>query len=201
MTAAETRAAEQALFDRGVPVIDLMERAGGAVADIIRDHFAPAETLILAGPGNNGGDGYVVARRLREAGWKARVAATGEPKSETARLARARCDGPVEDIADAPPAAILVDALFGTGLMRPLAEGLQRRLMELVDAADHAVAVDLPSGVATDDGALLGEAPTFDLTVALGVLKPAHVGGDGAERCGRVVTADIGLFDPPEGSG
>ena len=72
LTAAQTRAAEQVIFDAGVPVIDLMEKAGAAVAQAIRDHYPPTETLILCGPGNNGGDGYVVARLLREAGWQVR---------------------------------------------------------------------------------------------------------------------------------
>ncbi len=201
LTADETRAAEQVIFDRGVPVIDLMEKAGAAVADAIRANCAPDGALVLAGPGNNGGDGYVVARLLQEAGWRARIAALANPATEPSRIACERWAGPVEDIAQAEPAPILIDALFGTGLTRPLDPIVTRRLFELADAADHRIAIDLPSGIATDDGKLLNDVPQFDLTVALGVYKPAHSQGPGADRCGKVFVGDIGLVEAAREAG
>lgn len=196
LTAAQTRAAEQMLFDAGIPVIDLMEQAGEAIAKAICAHFTSVETLVLCGPGNNGGDGYVVARLLHEAGWPVRVAATGEPRTDTARIAHSRWNRPVETLDDGTRSApLLVDALFGTGLVRPLDEPLSGRLNALAAAARHVVAIDLPSGVETDSGALLGAVPQCDLTVALGVFKPAHRTEPAASRCGMIVLGDIGLID------
>jgi hydroxyethylthiazole kinase-like uncharacterized protein yjeF len=192
LTAAETKSAEAALFARGVSVSALMDRAGRAAADIVWDRFGPIATLILCGPGNNGGDGYVIARRLAERGVKVRVAASGDPRTEAAREARAAWGGPVELLATARPAPLLIDALFGTGLSRPLDEAMLGAAKRLAAAARHRVAVDLPSGLATDDGAVLSELPA-DLTVALGALKRTHRLMPGMALCGEVVVADIGL--------
>ncbi|WP_380878001.1 bifunctional NAD(P)H-hydrate repair enzyme [Sphingomonas sp. DBB INV C78] len=193
LTAAETRAAEEAIFARGVPVVDLMEQAGAAVAEAAWRYAAMPPTLILCGPGNNGGDGYVAARHLAERGVHVRVAATGEPKTEAAAAMRARWDGPVEAIEGARSAPLVIDALFGTGLVRPLDSALAAELARLTAAAKLSIAVDLPSGVSTDDGAVLSPVPVFDLTVALGALKPAHLLQPSAPYCGRVAVADIGL--------
>ncbi|ARS25918.1 carbohydrate kinase, YjeF-like protein [Sphingomonas sp. KC8] len=197
LTAAETRAAEEAIFAAGVPVVDLMEQAGAAVAEAAWRFAAMPPTLILCGPGNNGGDGYVAARHLAERGVHVRVAATSEPTTEAAKAMRARWTGPVEPIEGARPAPLLIDALFGTGLARPLDAALADTLARLVGAAKLAIAVDLPSGVSTDDGALLSPVPHFDLTVALGALKPAHLLQPAAGFCGRVAVADIGLAATP----
>jgi hydroxyethylthiazole kinase-like uncharacterized protein yjeF len=193
LTAAGTRAAEDAIFAAGTSVFDLMQRAGRAAADIAWDRFGPLETLVLCGPGNNGGDGYVVAARLAERGVKVRVAASGEPKTEAACDARAAWGGPVEALANAAPAPLLVDALFGTGLSRPLDAAIAEPTRRLMAAARHGVAIDLPSGLATDDGMVLTELPVADLTIALGALKRTHRLMPGVARCGEVVVADIGF--------
>jgi len=195
LTAAETKAAEAAIFATGVSVFDLMQRAGRAAADIAWDRFGPLDTLVLCGPGNNGGDGYVIARRLADRGVRVRVAASGEPKTDAAREARTAWSGPVETLADAAPAPLLIDALFGTGLSRPLDAAIADPARRLMMAARHRVAVDLPSGLATDDGAVLTELPVADLTVALGALKRTHRLMPGVARCGAVVVADIGFGD------
>ena len=194
LTAAETRAAEQALFDGGMSVEALMARAGESLAEAATRFAGPLDTLILCGPGNNGGDGYVAARILAARGVKVRIAALGDPGTPAARWARSGWDGPVEALETAQPASLLIDALFGTGLTRGLAAPVAARLAVLSAAAIARIAVDVPSGIATDDGAVLTEGlPHFDLTLALGALKPAHRLRPAADHMGRVVVADIGI--------
>lgn len=187
------RAAERAVFDAGTPEYDLMERAGRAVADIVWRVGGVADTLVLCGPGNNGGDGYVIARVLAERGVPVRVAALTEPRTPSAQTARARWDGPVEALDTAEPTTQVVDALFGTGLTRGLDEGVAQRLGALVGAARRSFAVDLPSGVETDTGACLSAVPRFDICVALGAWKPAHLLQPAAGCVGTTVLADIGI--------
>ena len=192
LTAAQMRVAEERAAPTPDAMYALMERAGAGVADAVRRLAAGAEALILCGPGNNG-DGYVAARLLREWGHPVRVAALAEPSTDLARRARAAWTGPVEALADAAPAPVVVDALFGTGLDRPLDTVAASLLRRFVQQARLSIAVDLPSGVATDDAALLSAPPQFDLTLALGALKPAHVLQPAAEVCGAVRLIDLGL--------
>jgi hydroxyethylthiazole kinase-like uncharacterized protein yjeF len=193
LTAAGMRAAEEAAIAAGTPVEALMARAGKAAAEAIRRYAGPLPALILCGPGNNGGDGYVVARELEARGIDVRVAALAEPKSAAARQARERWTGPVEALADAAAAPLLIDALFGTGLGRALAGDVAQRLRALADAASVRVAIDLPSGAATDDGAILSPVPDYDLTITFQTLKPSHLLQPAARQMGRIVVADIGI--------
>jgi hydroxyethylthiazole kinase-like uncharacterized protein yjeF len=125
---------------------------------------------------------------------KVRVAAAAEPGSDAAKAARSRWQGEVESLgADTAGAPVLIDALFGTGLKRGIEGTLAKALSRLADAASVRIACDLPSGVATDSGEFLSAVPRFDLTVAFGALKPARRLMPAMERCGRVVTADIGV--------
>jgi hydroxyethylthiazole kinase-like uncharacterized protein yjeF len=195
LTLAETRAAEAG---SGVSDADLMEQAGAAVAEAAFRFGGGAPVLILCGPGNNGGDGYVAARLLAERGAAVRVAALRPPRAPAAVAAAERWSGPVETLAQAVSAPVVVDALFGTGLSRPLEDEPAASLARLVAAAKFSLAVDMPSGVSTDDGRLLGDPPRFDLTLALGALKLAHCLLPAAERCGRVLVGDIGLALPAE---
>lgn len=193
LTAAEMRAAEEAAIEAGTPVGTLMERAGCAAAEAIWRYAGPLPALVLCGPGNNGGDGYVIARELQARGIAVRVAASGEPKSDAARAAWQSWAGPVEPIDRAAPAPLLIDSLFGTGLGRPLDSDLARRLLALAAAAQVRVAVDLPSGIASDDGRILSPVPDCDLTVTFQTLKPSHRLQPAARRMGRIVIADIGI--------
>lgn len=193
LTAAEMRAAEEAAIAAGTPVETLMERAGVAAAEAIWRYAGPLPTLILCGPGNNGGDGYVVARALAERGIDVRVAALGAPKSGAALQARELWTGPVEPFAEAAAAPLLIDALFGTGLARPLDGEVADRLGALAAEAAVRVAIDLPSGAATDDGAILSPVPDYDLTVTFQTLKPSHRLQPAARHMGRIVVADIGI--------
>ena len=227
LTAAEMRAAEDAVIATGVSVETLMERAGTAIAEVVRRLAGTNEVLILCGPGNNGGDGYVAARVLAELGVPVRVAALSEPKTDAAKSARAGWLGPVETLPEAKPAPILVDALFGTGLTRPLAtaphsssspadagaqlnpKGTSSRLSwapasaeersvvgclhALANAAQLSIAVELPSGLATDTGEAFSTPPVFDLTLSLGAVKPAHLLQPAARYCGELRLLDIGV--------
>jgi hydroxyethylthiazole kinase-like uncharacterized protein yjeF len=193
LTAAEMRAAEAAAIAAGASVDTLMQRAGAGVADAVRRLAGVNEVLVLCGPGNNGGDGYVAAARLHAAGRKVRVAAAGAPRSPAAVAARALWTGAVEPLATAAPAPVVVDALFGTGLSRPLDGDVAAALARLVAAATLAIAVDVPSGVLTDNGALLGDVAAMHVTLALGAAKPAHLLQPAAGRCGAVRLLAIGV--------
>lgn len=193
LTNAAMRAAEQAAVEAGTAVEELMERAGEALAEAVWQYAGNRAVLILCGPGNNGGDGYVAARHLRKRGATVRVAALAEPASDAARWAHKEWGGWVEQLETAEPAAVLVDCLFGTGLQRPLEEAVVQRLHALAAASRIAVAGDLPSGVDSDSGAVLSPVPDYGLTVALGALKPAHRLMPAMAHMGRVVLADIGI--------
>ena len=193
LTTAEIRALEADCILRGTPALELMERAGVAAAEAMLAFGCPREVLVLCGPGNNGGDGYVVARQLAAAGIAVRIAATAPPATESAATMAARWSGATVRLAEAAPAAGIVDAVFGIGLTRPLGGTLHADLQRLAAGARLTVALDLPSGLATDDGADLGAFARADLTVAFGALKPVHLLEPGRSWCGRAVVADIGL--------
>jgi ADP-dependent NAD(P)H-hydrate dehydratase / NAD(P)H-hydrate epimerase len=193
LTAAQMREAEQAVIASGVPEYELMERAGAAAAEIIWRAGAKRDLLVLCGPGNNGGDGFVIARLLRAHGVPVRVAALGDSKTESSQKARAAWNGPVEQLGEAAPAAQIVDALFGTGLTRGLDDVVADRLSELSERASFSYAIDVPSGVDTDSGTLLSHVPHFGVCIALGALKPAHILHPAAGYFHRLVCADIGI--------
>lgn len=198
LTAAEMRAAEERVIAAGTSVETLMDRAGRAVAEAAWRFGSGRPTLILCGPGNNGGDGYVAARYLKQRGVKVRVAALSEPRSPAAIAARRAWDGPIEPLDAVEPAHVLIDALFGTGLTRALDGAIAAPLARLVAGAHLSLAVDLPSGLATDDGALLAPVPRFIMTVALGALKPVHRLQPAASYCGTVLVGDIGIETPSD---
>lgn len=219
LTAAQMRAIEDtAIRAGGVTGRDLMERAGQGVIAAIWRHWpelacGPQRAVVLCGPGNNGGDGFVVARLLRQRGWMVDLYLLGDP----ARLppdARANHDlwlglGPVLPMpcAELPrlrqnEAGLLVDALFGTGLTRGLAPELAQIAPD--QPGWHRVAVDVPSGLCADSGRVLQVAPgragavlRADLTVSFHHAKLGHYLQDGPQLCGALVVADIGL-DPAE---
>jgi ADP-dependent NAD(P)H-hydrate dehydratase / NAD(P)H-hydrate epimerase len=196
-TCAEMAAIDQAAARAGVPTLRLMENAGAAVARHIGARFRRQPVAVLCGPGNNGGDGFVVARHLFDAGWKLRVGLLGERSALRGDAAKMAALCPVEIETIAPDmlehATLAVDALFGAGLSRPL-EGVA---LALVRALDHrkapVVAVDIPSGVSGDTGEVLGGAPRAALSVTFHRRKPGHLLMPGRALCGEVVVADIGI--------
>src|SRR3954451_968792 len=162
LTAEGMRATEEAAMRTGTSVEELMERAGAALAEAAYRFAGPLPTLVLCGPGNNGGDGYVAARRLKARGVEVRVAALGETKSEAAQWARSQWEGEVEALSgDTAPAPLVIDAVFGTGLKRGLEDVVAQQLCRICDSAVVNVACDLPSGVETDSGAELSEIPAL----------------------------------------
>lgn len=193
----EMYAADEQAIQAGVPGETLMENAGAAVVDAIRRRWPPSATLVAAGPGANGGDGWVIARLLSDAGWPVRIALLGDRAALTGDTAAhaARWRGPVEAATpDALEGAeLVVDALFGAGLNR-LLEGDAAAFVAAVDAASApVVAVDLPSGVNGDTGAVMGVAATAALTVTFFRKKPGHLLAPGRFLCGDVIVAEIGI--------
>ncbi len=204
-TAARMRAIEQAAIESGqVTGRELMERAGCGVVAAMFDEWpalarAPQRAVVLCGPGNNGGDGFVVARLLAERGWTVAAFLFGEadrlPPDARANFERWQMIGTTRPLAEAQGAAgggLVVDALFGTGLARPL-EGVLRETV--ARRAARCVAIDIPSGICADSGRVLGAAMRADLTVSFHSAKPGHYLADGPEHCGALRVADIGL--PP----
>ena len=194
LTAEAMRAAEQAAIDAGSRVEQLMDRAGAALAEAVYRFAGPMDALILCGPGNNGGDGYVAARHLAERGVKVRVAALAEPKSDAAKWARFQWQGDTEPLtSETRGAPLVIDSLFGTGIKRGLEGTATKELSRICETAVAKIACDLPSGVETDSGAELSPVPEFDVTVTFGALKPAHLLHPAIHKCGRLVLADIGI--------
>jgi len=198
LSVAQMRAAEQALFDAGTDPYALMRTAGEGAAEIIWRAGHKRETLILCGPGNNGGDGFVIARALRDLGVPVRVAAMGESGTESSRKARAEWDGPIEALMDAAPAAQLVDALFGIGATRGLSAELAGKLRALADAAQHSYALDVPSGVESDAAIALSPVPAFTHCIALGAWKAAHMLMPARIYAAQHSLVDIGITAPPD---
>jgi len=186
--------AEAQTIASGVAGVELMRRAGSAVAGVIVQRWAPRPVAVLCGPGNNGGDGFVIAKALAEAGWPVttvELVPRAELKGDAA-LAAAEWTGPVAPWSrdSLAGAGLVVDAVFGTGLKRPL-DGRVRDVLMSVQAP--LIAVDLPSGVSGDAGPLIGAAPRAEITVTFHGKKLAHVLEPSKELCGEVIVVDIGL--------
>lgn len=192
------RDAEQRAMNAGISGWQMMWTAGNKVAEIICMRFEKQRVLVLCGPGNNGGDGYVIARALSGQGWLVEVVGiapdtlTGD--ASTARDAYAGTILSLKDIA-LEPGLLVVDALFGTGLKRMVEGEVASFIGEMNAMRCRVVAVDIPSGIETDSGQVLGVAPYAELTVTFAAKKPAHVLLPGKAYAGEVIVADIGIDD------
>ena len=200
LTTAQTRDADARTIAAGTPGYTLMERAGAACADAAERLLAGGtRVLVIAGPGNNGGDGFVAARRLAERGISVTVALLGEPGALRGDAAQAAADWnrSVEPLSAADPSAadVIVDALFGAGLARDL-DGEARAAVERVNAAGRPVlAIDVPSGIDGDTGQVRGVAIRATATITFVRRKPGHLLFPGRAYCGPVEVADIRITE------
>jgi hydroxyethylthiazole kinase-like uncharacterized protein yjeF len=194
LTPAQMARADALAVGLGTVGSTLMANAGRAVARAVAARFRPCRTLILCGPGNNGGDGYVAASLLQAAGWPVVVAALDRPRpGSDAAVAAQDWSGPMADFtpSSVARASLVIDAVFGAGLSRDV-DGI---VADTLAAAHRLVAVDVPSGLDGQNGAVRGFAPRARLTVTFFRLKPGHLLLPGRSLCGRIVLADIGLPD------
>jgi hydroxyethylthiazole kinase-like uncharacterized protein yjeF len=193
LTTAQMSKADAFAVTQGVPSLTLMENAGRTVAEAIAARFKPCPVTVLCGPGNNGGDGFVVARHLDEQGFTVRVADDADHKGDAKEMST-RWKG--ARMALTPEALdgsrLVVDGLFGAGLSRPL-EGAPAQLVEALNSLP-VVAIDMPSGISGDTGQPLGGVyVTAALTVTFFRKKPGHLLLPGRALCGEIVVADIGI--------
>lgn len=180
----------------GLSGLALMENAGQGVARAICQYYPPRKTLILCGPGQNGGDGYVVARALEQSGWSVTVAALGSARTGLdAEVMAQKWTG--SRVAFSPDALkeveLVVDAIFGAGLTRPLTGDVLEMVRAVNAAQIPVVAIDLPTGIHGDSGAALGDAVTATRTVTFFRKKPGHVLYPGRAACGVTDVIAIGV--------
>jgi hydroxyethylthiazole kinase-like uncharacterized protein yjeF len=196
LTNNEMGEADRRTIASGIPGTDLMENAGAAVAKAVaRRHPPGSKVAVVAGPGNNGGDGFVAARHLAAAGYRVRLCLIGalDKLKGDAAWAASRWGGPVAPAPDLAGAAVIIDALFGAGLDRPVA-GDARAAVEAMNAAGcPVIAVDLASGINGTTGAVMGVAVRAAESVTFFRKKPGHLLLPGRIYCGSVGVAEIGI--------
>ncbi|MGO1117646.1 NAD(P)H-hydrate dehydratase [Rhodovibrionaceae bacterium A322] len=198
LTVAEMYEADRLAMASGPSGVDLMESAGRSVVREIRARWAPCPVLVLAGPGNNGGDGFVIARVLAEQGWPVRLALLGNRDRLTgdAAVMAGRWSGPnlplsADLVMDCD---LVVDALFGAGLDRPLGAEVAALVAAIEKHKRPVVAVDVPSGLSGDSGQVVGTSVfKAELTVTFFRRKPGHLLLPGRDLCGELVVSDIGI--------
>ena len=199
LTTAEMAEADRLAIAGGVPGITLMKNAGRAVADVACRAVECRRVVIVAGPGNNGGDGFVAARYLAARGYIVRVCFVGERTrlKGDAALAAEQWTGPVEEASPAKLAGcdLIIDALFGAGLDRDV-DGLARTMIGAMNGEGvPIIAVDLPSGINGTSGAVMGAAVNATRTVTFFRRKTGHMLLPGRLHCGPVEVSDIGISD------
>ncbi|OSQ37974.1 NAD(P)H-hydrate dehydratase [Thalassospira mesophila] len=199
LTIAQMYEADKQTIANGLPGEVLMENAGHAVVDAILARFQPCSVSVLCGPGNNGGDGFVVARLLRARGWNVRLGLMGEVAGlgGDAALNARKWTGATERLSAAliVGAELVVDCIFGAGLARDIEGDIADIVHAVNDSSAKVVAVDMPSGVDGMSGQVRGVAIDADVTVTFCRAKPGHYLLPGRALCGERVVADIGIPD------
>ncbi|WIY54437.1 NAD(P)H-hydrate dehydratase [Devosia sp. YIM 151766] len=191
--------ADHLAVEAGIASLALMQAAGAAVEADIVAHFSPRPVLVLCGPGNNGGDGYVLARLLRDRGWPVTLGQAGDPdrlQGDAAAMA-AQWTGPVVPLAELQPGdfGLIVDALLGAGLDRDVTDAMADMIDRLNAAERPIVSVDMPTGIDGATGAVRGRAVRAQRTVSFFRRKPGHLLLPGRAHCGTLTLADIGIPD------
>ena len=197
LTTMQMYSADRLAIDGGTPGITLMENAGAACADVICRHYEACRVTVLCGAGNNGGDGFVIARLLHDRGWTVKVALAGNPERIKGDAAEAfdRWKGDTLPLTNdvVGDAELIIDAVFGAGLSKPI-EGAVADLIAVVNESDTpVVAVDVPSGVDGTTGEMRGCAFQAERTVTFFRKKTGHLLMPGRELCGNLDVVDIGI--------
>lgn len=208
VTAAQMKEIERNAAEAGLSYDQMMENAGTGAAKYISEHHPVSgqKILIYCGRGNNGGDGYVAARRLTEMGASVKIIAVeGEPKTEDAEENYQICstmklpiyfeDDKKQIEAEIKDTDIVIDAIFGTGFHGALKEPVRTFAQEINAAKAAVYALDIPSGVNGDSGEADQDAVRADTTIAFHRMKPAHVNPEAVRYCGQIVCISIGIVD------
>ena len=196
----EMRNADRAAIEDGTPSLELMERAGTALADVVEaamGRLGVSDALFVCGGGNNGGDGFVAASILLERGKEAAVLCLAEKFSPDCAAEKARFPGEIIGVIPRRRYALVVDCILGTGLSRA-PEGAAKQLIEFCGGASYVISADLPSGL-SENGIALSPCVRADETVTMGLIKRCLLMADGPDVCGKVTVADIGI--PPVSAG
>ncbi|NNC52790.1 MAG: NAD(P)H-hydrate epimerase [Erythrobacter sp.] len=192
LTVEKMAAAERAAMTSGVSEWELMQRAGEGAARWVARMAGGRSVSVLCGPGNNGGDGYVIADYLHRSGIPVSVVAPNPPGTETSKKARENCSAAISS-EGIPAAEVYVDCLFGYGLSRQVEGAFAAMLEQLRETSGYKIAIDIPSSIASDSGARLGPSVDYDLTIALGAWKQAHFIMPPMATMGEKRLVDIGL--------
>jgi NAD(P)H-hydrate epimerase len=196
LSAEQMRAAENATIAAGTPGFILMKQAGEKAAHTIMERFSPSPILVLCGPGNNGGDGFILAQTLLEHGWPVNLWASSHELSGDAKEASKMYRGNrIGDITSEPleSYSLIVDALFGTGLTRNIENEFNTVIEDVNNAKAHVIALDIPSGVHTNTGDVMGNAIEANHTITFSHAKPGHFLLPGKNLTGDLITLDIGI--------
>jgi hydroxyethylthiazole kinase-like uncharacterized protein yjeF len=198
--AGDVYAQEQKAVEFGISLDQLMSKAGKAVVDVILERLTPQKTLILVGPGNNGGDGYVVTKLLQEKNWDVVVASleAKPPKSPLALEKYKEWGGTLCSLesVDLEDYSLIIDALFGIGLIKPLESPFANFVKKVNESSAQIVSIDIPSGLYADQGSFVGHVIQANMTITFNFLKPCHVLLPSQLQCGDIIVKDIGIPVP-----
>lgn len=205
----QIKLAEKAACTGKTNSFTLMQRAGKAVADEIISRYSKQAVLVLCGPGNNGGDGFIVAATLKKKNWSVTVACAVDPhdlQGDVSRAAELWKDDIISfedlELPDGESAGLIIDAVFGTGLSRPIEGEIYETLLSLRRTECPIIALDVPSGMNADTGECQNCTPQAEVTITFAWKKPGHLLLPGRHASGEVVVVDIGIPEdvlPPIG--